>query len=176
MMVLSRFNPRELKRNANFIAIVSRYTKLRRAGHQYAGLCPFHNEREPSFYIEPRRKIWKCFGCDAGGDVLDFIMLAEDCSFAETLRVVAGVARESEPRSGERFRARVGGEAPSAREAGVTHSPNTRASILVRLAETERRNAIICAANETALAEFATACEPERGFLLLVNKRITGHE
>lgn len=174
--MLHSLDPRELKRCCDFIAIASCYTELRPAGRQYRGLCPFHSERNPSLYIEPHEKIWKCFGCERGGDVFAFVMLAERCGFTEALRIVAGVARASEPRSGERFRARAGGEAPLAREAGVTHSPKERAELLARLDATEKRNAAIRAANEFASAEFATACEPLRGeaAYLLVTNRITG--
>ena len=172
---LARLNPGDVKRNADFVAIVSRYTRLRRAGRQFIGLCPFHSERFPSFYVHPERKIWKCFGCERGGDIFDFVMLAEGCDFSSALRIVEGVARESEPRSGERVRAREGAQ-PLARAAGAQHSQNTRAAILARLAETERRNAAIRAANDLASLEFATACEPERGFSLLVNERVTGRE
>ncbi|MGB7562294.1 MAG: CHC2 zinc finger domain-containing protein, partial [Candidatus Acidiferrales bacterium] len=76
--MLLALNGREVKRRCNFVAIVSRYTKLHRAGRQFVGLCPFHAERTPSFYVDPQRKLFKCFGrCDAGGDVFDFIMRVE---------------------------------------------------------------------------------------------------
>lgn len=155
-------NAREIKRASDFLAIASRYMRLRRAGAQYRGLCPFHRESNPSLYIEPQRKTWKCFGCDRGGDLFDFVMLAEHCDFATALRVVSGVARESEPRSGERFRARVGAEGPSAREAGGLHSQNSRDSILASLNATEARNEAVAGANAESGAEFATDCEPER--------------
>lgn len=164
---------RSLKLRADFVAIVSRYTKPRRVGRQFVALCPFHCESDPSLYIEPRRKIWHCFGCERGGDVFSFVMLAEDCDFPTALRIVAGVDEASEPQ-GSRL-GRGEGAQPLARAAGTEHSQNSRAAILARLAETEQRNAVIRAADDSAFAEFATACEPERGFsLLLVNKRITG--
>ena len=175
-----RFDPREVKRTANFVALVSRYTRLRRAGRQYVGRCPFHAERTPSFYIDPRRKIYKCFGrCNAGGDIFDFIIRAEQCGFSDAVQVVAGVAPDSEPRSGSRFGGRVGGEAPLARVARSLHSPQSeREAVLERLDATERRLRAILAANEAAAMEFATACEPMDGddSLLLVNKQVTGHE
>src|SRR5215472_4609573 len=91
---------RFLKARCDFLAIASRYTRLRRTGRQYVGLCPFHSERHPSFYVEPKRKIWKCFGCERGGDLFSFLMLAENCDFLGALRIVAGfsgVASESVP-------------------------------------------------------------------------------
>lgn len=172
--------PRSLKRDFDFIAFAVRFTKLHRAGRQWRGLCPFHRESSPSFYIEPQQKIWKCFGCARGGDVFDFVMLAEHCDFSRALQIVAGsigVARESAPRSGARFRARVGAESPSAREAGAAHSPQSeRDAILARLDATEKRNAAIRMANDSAFAEFERDCEPRNGSLNLVIERITGHE
>jgi hypothetical protein len=86
---LARFDAGQIKRHADFFRLVSRYTRLRRAARQYVGLCPFHSERHPSFYLEPARKLWNCFGCGLGGDVLSFVMLAESCDFVSALRFLA---------------------------------------------------------------------------------------
>lgn len=179
-MIRVALDSRELKRRADFLAIASRYTRLRRAGNQYRGLCPFHRESNASLYIDSRRKIWKCYGCERGGDVFDFVMLAEHCDFSSALRILSdfvfGVAEASEARRAERLGRGEGAEGPSAREAGVIHSPNTRTAILARLDATARREAAIRAANDSAFAEFERDCEPRSGEPLLVNKRITGHE
>jgi hypothetical protein len=160
---------RELKAHADFLAIASRYTRLRRTGRQYVGLCPFHSERHPSFHVEPTRKIWKCFGCGAGEDLFAFIMLAENCDFVKALRMVAelsGVARDSEPRSGSRFGASEGGHRPlSLPKAGVRHSQfsqDSRARILAALEATNRRFRAIEVTNAAVSAALATACEPDR--------------
>lgn len=180
-MIPVAFNSREVKRACDFVTLVSRYTRLRRAGAQYRGLCPFHSERNPSLYIEPQQKIWKCFGCERGGDLFDFVMLAEHCDFPSALRIVSdfvfGVARESERRSRERFRAREGAKPLSGPEARVSHRQKreTRAELLARLDATDARNGAIRAADDEAFAEFERLCEPSDSFLL-VNKRITGHE
>jgi predicted RNA-binding Zn-ribbon protein involved in translation (DUF1610 family) len=84
-----RFNVEDVKRHADFLRIVSHYTRLRKAGRQYVGLCPFHSERHPSFYVEPDRQLWNCFGCSLGGDVLSFIMRVEGCNFVSALRFLA---------------------------------------------------------------------------------------
>lgn len=170
MLITSALDPRAVKREADFVTIVSRYTKLRRAGRQFVGLCPFHSERTPSFYVHPQLKVWKCFGCGRGGDVFDFVMLAENCDFSAALRVVSGVAEASAP-LGARF-GRGEGAQPLARGAGVQHSQNPRAAILARLAETARRNAAIRRANSESSAEFVTLCEPERGGVLLVKAAV----
>lgn len=85
----SSFDAREVKSRADFVAIASRYMPLRRAGRQFVGLCRFHRERHPSCYIHPEKKIFYCFGCNRGGDIFDFVMLAESCDFTEALRIVA---------------------------------------------------------------------------------------
>src|SRR5580704_18304829 len=84
-----RFNVEDVKRHADFLRIVSHYTRLRRIGRQYLGLCPFHSERHPSFYVEADRKLWNCFGCSLGGDVLSFVMRAEGCNFINALQFLA---------------------------------------------------------------------------------------
>lgn len=170
-------DPRELKRRADFVAIASRYTKLRRAGSQWRGLCPIHTERTPSFYVEPEQKIWKCFGCDRGGDLFDFVIQVEGCDFPRALRIIAGIVSGGERRSRERLAANERGEAPSARAAGVTASrkESEHARLVARLDATEKRNAGIARTNADALASLATACEPGgEAAPLLVNKRITG--
>src|SRR5712692_5088982 len=89
---------REVKWQAEFVSIASRYMRLRRSGRQYVGLCPFHSERHPSFFVEPERKIWKCFGCDVGGDVFDFVMRVKGCDFSDALRIVAEFLSWGSPR------------------------------------------------------------------------------
>ena len=162
MILRERLNPGEVRRYADFVAIVSRYTRLHRAGQQFVGLCPFHAEHTPSFYVDPQRKVFKCFGrCDAGGDIFDFVMRVEGCSFPDAVRIVSGVAPDSEPRSGSRFGGRVGGEAPLARAACAPPSPQSeRDAAIARLDATEARLRAIRAANDAAAMEFATACEP----------------
>lgn len=121
---------REVKSRADFSAIASRYTRLRRAGRQFCGLCPFHSERHPSFYIHPEKKIFYCFGCDVGGDLFDFVMKAETCDFREALRIVSRISSggsERGPRSGPRERR---GEAPCraffARPLHIARKPEVR--------------------------------------------------
>jgi hypothetical protein len=161
---------REVKAHCDFLAIAGRYTRLRRSGRQYAGLCPFHSERHPSFYVESKRKIFHCFGCGAGGDVFAFIMRAESCDFPRALAIAdsfpSGVAAVSEGRRPERFDGGVGAKPLGPPKAGHQHSPEVQRK---RFRAVER-------ANRTASAALATACELEHGSLLLVINRITVHE
>jgi len=87
---------RAVKADADFVAIVSRYTRLRRSGRQLVGLCPFHSETHPSFFVDPNKKIFYCHGCQAGGDLLEFIMRAENCGFSDAMRI-ASACQEAQP-------------------------------------------------------------------------------
>jgi CHC2 zinc finger len=114
----------DVKARADFFAIASRYMRLRRSGRQFVGLCPFHSERHPSFYVHPEKKIFYCFGCGAGGDLFDFVMRVENCDFLAGLRIVAefsfgGSPRERAPEGRERFRAGVGAAPGPAKQGGV---------------------------------------------------------
>ena len=85
---------------ADMIAIVSARTELRRAGaDEYVGRCPFHEERTPSFGVDPHKKVYHCFGCQASGDVFSFVMETEGLDFAGALESLAqrsGIELETE--------------------------------------------------------------------------------
>ncbi|MBO0911759.1 MAG: toprim domain-containing protein [Acidobacteria bacterium] len=79
-----------LKRQADIVRIVGGYVALRKAGAQnYSGLCPFHKEKTPSFYVHAGRQFYHCFGCGAAGDVFGFVQKIENVSFPEAVRAVA---------------------------------------------------------------------------------------
>src|ERR1700729_3278098 len=97
----------------DFVELVSARTDLRRAGPaRYEGLCPFHEERTPSFGIDPTQKVYHCFGCQASGDVFTFVQETEGVDFKGGLELLAeryGVELEREqedPREAERRRRR----------------------------------------------------------------------
>ncbi len=73
----------------NIVDVISQYVKLKRAGRNYKGLCPFHGEKTPSFMVQPEKQIFHCFGCAAGGDVFGFVMKHENMSFPEAVRFLA---------------------------------------------------------------------------------------
>lgn len=79
----------EVRSAADIVRIVGEHVKLRKAGANYMGLCPFHQEKTPSFAVHPVKQIFHCFGCGAGGDVFKFVMLIENVTFPEALRRVA---------------------------------------------------------------------------------------
>jgi DNA primase len=78
-----------LRRQADIVAVVSDYTGLKRAGGSYKGLCPFHTERTPSFTVKPGDNVYHCFGCDASGDLYDFLMRIEGLGFPEAVEALA---------------------------------------------------------------------------------------
>jgi DNA primase len=79
----------EVRAAADIVKIVGDYVKLRKAGANMVGLCPFHQEKTPSFSVHPTKQIFHCFGCGAGGDVFKFVMLIENLTFPEALQRVA---------------------------------------------------------------------------------------
>src|SRR5262249_50782860 len=79
-----------LKQQADIVRIVGDYVKLKKAGAQnYSGLCPFHNEKTPSFSVHVTRQFFHCFGCGASGDVFSFVQKIENITFPEAVRAVA---------------------------------------------------------------------------------------
>lgn len=78
----------------DIVEIVSEYTKLKRVGSRYQGLCPLHNDKKsPSFSVSPERQLFHCFGCGAGGTVIHFIMQRENLDFMEAVKLLAERAR-----------------------------------------------------------------------------------
>ena len=70
-----------VKQQADIVRVVGEYVQLKKAGQNFRGLCPFHSEKTPSFNVNSNLQIYKCFGCDAAGDVFKFIMEIERISF-----------------------------------------------------------------------------------------------
>jgi DNA primase len=78
-------NLEEIKNKLDIIEIVQKYVKLRLVGKYYTGICPFHKETKPSFYVSPEMQIFKCFGCGEGGDVIKLLMKIENLNFDQVL-------------------------------------------------------------------------------------------
>ncbi len=79
----------EVRSRADIVEIVGAHVRLRRAGRNFVGLCPFHNEKTPSFSVNAERGFFHCFGCGAGGSVFNFIMRVEGLTFPEAVRSLA---------------------------------------------------------------------------------------
>ena len=89
---MSRFTPETIERvreAANIVEIVSAHTDLRKQGVRYVGLCPFHDERTPSFSVKPDEGFYYCFGCEAGGDTIGFVQEKEGLTFPDAVESLA---------------------------------------------------------------------------------------
>ncbi len=80
---------RQIKETANIVDVVAEHVNLRRSGRNYIGLCPFHEDRKPSFVVSEERQIFHCFGCGAGGDVIAFYMKFHNLTFGEAVQELA---------------------------------------------------------------------------------------
>ena len=87
--MIDRLTVEKIKDAANIVDVVSEFVSLRRSGANYKGLCPFHNERTPSFFVSPSRGICHCFSCGRGGTPINFIMEHEQMTYVEALRWLA---------------------------------------------------------------------------------------
>jgi DNA primase len=97
---------REIRERTDVVDVVSRYVTLKRRGSSIKGLCPFHQEKSPSFYVVPKKDIYHCFGCGESGDVFSFLMKIKGLTFPEAVKELAGPAgvtiEERELSPGER--------------------------------------------------------------------------
>ncbi len=75
----------QIKNQLDIVDVISRYVVLKKTGRNFQGLCPFHNEKTPSFVVTPDKQIFKCFGCGEGGDVFTFLMKINNQTFAEVI-------------------------------------------------------------------------------------------
>jgi len=99
MALISPDSVERVKQAADIVEVISAHTDLRRQGARYVGLCPFHEERTPSFSVEPQEKLYHCFGCGVGGDVIKFVEEKDGLGFAEAVEMLAdryGVELERE--------------------------------------------------------------------------------
>ena len=87
-----------IKEKIDIVEVIGEYVELTRRGQSYIGLCPFHDERTPSFSIHPERRIFKCFGCQKSGDVFSFLQEIENHSFTDVLYQLGEIAQVSLPK------------------------------------------------------------------------------
>lgn len=112
MPIISQETIQKILDETDIVELIQGYFPLKRAGTNYLALCPFHNEKTPSFNINPQRQIFHCFGCQAGGDAIKFIMLYDNLPFPEAAKNLAnrvGITIEEEvydPRQQAKIKAR----------------------------------------------------------------------
>ncbi|MEN6584327.1 MAG: DNA primase [Armatimonadota bacterium] len=84
-----RYPVEEIRERCDLVEIISAHVALRKTGRTFKGLCPFHNEKTPSFHVDPERQLWKCFGCGEGGDVFSFVQKIDSLTFSEAAELLA---------------------------------------------------------------------------------------
>lgn len=97
----------EVRARNDIVDVISQYVTLKKKGANYFGLCPFHNEKSPSFSVSPGKQMYYCFGCGAGGNVITFIMEYENYSFGEALKYLADRAGIALPEAEDSKEARA---------------------------------------------------------------------
>jgi len=88
---------KQLKANHNIADVISGYVELRKRGKELIGCCPFHGEKSPSFKVNENKQMFYCFGCGAGGDVVDFITEFHNCDFKRAVEILGGARDENAP-------------------------------------------------------------------------------
>ena len=100
----------ELTRRTDIVELVGNYVQLKRKGRLYGGLCPFHSEKSPSFYVYPDTQSFYCFGCGAGGDAITFAKKINSIDYPEAVKMLAARAGMPEPQEDDktgRMRSRI---------------------------------------------------------------------
>lgn len=114
-MLIPHHKIEEVLARADILAIVGRHVQLKKSGRSFKGCCPFHNEKSPSFYVTPEKRMWKCFGCGAGGDAISFLMRHSGKGFVDVVRDLArelsvDLGGAEDPRAKERTQIRQANE------------------------------------------------------------------
>jgi DNA primase len=101
----------EVRRKTDIVSLISQYVTLKKSGRNFKALCPFHEEKSPSFMVSQERQIFKCFGCQAGGDCYSFVMRKEGLEFGEALRLLAEKAgvelKQFQPTEGQKLKEKL---------------------------------------------------------------------
>jgi len=166
-----------VKEATDVVEVISAYTDLRRSGARFTGLCPFHDERTPSFSVDPQEKLYHCFGCGVGGDVIRFVEEKEGLSFADAVESLAdryGVELEREqedPRAEEQRRKRARLSELLERTAGFYAAFLREAPQAVRARDYLAERGL----GDEVLAEFGVGCAPGTWDTVLVRGQKAGY-
>ncbi|HKM30141.1 MAG TPA: CHC2 zinc finger domain-containing protein, partial [Bacilli bacterium] len=87
-MRISEATIRKISENADIVAIIGEHIKLEKKGSDYKGLCPFHNDSNPSLSVSPSKKVFKCFSCGASGNAVGFVQRYKNLSFPQAVKFV----------------------------------------------------------------------------------------
>ena len=158
-----------LKQQADIVRIIGEYVKLRKSGAQnYQGLCPFHQEKTPSFSVHATNQFFHCFGCGVSGDVFSFVQKLENITFPEAVRVIAdklGVPMPKMQYASEE-------EARQGRQRGGLLDINERACVFFQEQLRKSESAHACeylnsrGLTPAIIAEFRIGFAPEKGYVL----------
>ncbi len=177
---MSRFthdSVERVKEATDVVEVISAYTDLRRSGARFTGLCPFHDERTPSFSVDPQEKLYHCFGCGVGGDVIRFVEEKEGLSFADAVESLAdryGVELEREqedPRAEEQRRKRARLSELLERTAGFYATFLREAPQAARARDYLGERGL----GDEVLAEFGVGCAPGTWDTVLVRGQKAGY-
>ena len=133
-MSFTRESVERVKEATDVVEVISAYTDLRRSGVRFTGLCPFHDERTPSFSVDPQEKLYHCFGCGVGGDVIKFVEEKEGLSFPDAVEALADrygveLEREAEDPRAEELREKRGAARASCSSAPRASTPASCATL-----------------------------------------------
>src|SRR4029079_2442999 len=92
----------------DIVELIGQTVSLKRRGKDYVGLCPFHQEKTPSFTVSPTRQFFHCYGCKAGGNAIDFVIKRDRIEFIEALKLLADRAGIELPRRGGPYKQKAG--------------------------------------------------------------------
>lgn len=121
----------QLNSQADLVSIIGRHTTLKRSGNEFRGCCPFHGEKTPSFYVNPQKNMYHCFGCQAGGNALGFLRDYENLTFMEAVKELSqqtGIEVPEEPRENIRYRKTAKPKAAAVSQAPVTQDTSSALS------------------------------------------------
>lgn len=154
----------EIKARLDLAEIIGPSVALKRSGRSFKALCPFHNEKTPSFYVFPDRGSWKCFGCGEGGDVFSFVQKRENLDFVEALRMLAARAGvELAPRGQRTPEAEVAEE--QLRAALASAELYFKAALAGAAGAAARAYLAQRGVNEEGVTRFGLGYAPRRGLL-----------